>query len=322
MGRTERLFRITSLLREVKKIRFDEMLNRLGVSPATLKRDLKYLRENLGTPIHYDAFERAYQLGLHGYRSKQEIPGFWFDEAELLALAFAGRLLEDLAPPQKLAPRLKSVMDRLTSALPRVALQTHWMDRVRLFMPGRREMNSAVFDAVTTAMLQRRRLRLVYFTRSRGVRSDRVVSPQRLIFQRAWYLDAQCHKVNALRRFALDAMESSVVLDEPAQDIELSTLERLFDGTYGAFPGEANRWATLRFSQPAAQWVARETWHPMQRMQQLKDGAIELVVPYRDTTELVMDIMRHGDQVEVIGDEHLVSAVKQRVRALCRRYGF
>lgn len=82
MGRTERLFRITSLLRETKRIRFNDMLDRLGVSPATLKRDLKYLRENLGTPIHYDAFERAYQLGTSGQRARQEIPGFWFNEAE------------------------------------------------------------------------------------------------------------------------------------------------------------------------------------------------------------------------------------------------
>jgi len=320
MGRTERLFRITSLLRETKRIRFNDMLDRLGVSPATLKRDLKYLRENLGTPIHYDAFERAYQLGTSGQRARQEIPGFWFNEAELMALAFACRLLEDLDPDQKLAPRLKTVMQRLTTALPVNALQSGWMERVRLFMPGRREANSTVFDAVTTALLQRRRLQLVYFTRSRGVRTQREVSPQRLVFQKAWYLDAHCHQSHDLRRFALDAMESAQVVDLAAHETDLALLERLFDGTYGAFAGEANRWATLRFSASAAQWVAREQWHPLQRMRRMEDGSLELVLPYRDTTELVMDILRHGDQVEVLGDAGLVQAVKDRVRALQRRY--
>ncbi len=320
MGRTERLFRITSLLREAKKIRFTEMLDRLDVSPATLKRDLKYLRENLGTPIHYDAFERAYQMDTNGHKGKREIPGFWFDESELLALAFACRLLEELDPHQQLAPRLRLVIERLTASLPKDAWQGDWMDRIRLFMPGRREVSSQIFDAASAAVLQRRRLRIRYFTRSRDVRSDREVSPQRLIFQKAWYLDAHCHKVNALRRFSLDAIESATVLDESTFDIDLARLEQMFDGTYGAFAGEPTRWATLLFSPVAARWVAQETWHPLQRSRTMADGRLELLVPYRETTELVMDVLRHGDQVEVVGDDDLVRAIRERVRALSRRY--
>ena len=320
MGRTERLFRITSLLRETKKIRFSEMLSRLDISPATLKRDLKYLRENLGTPIHYDAFERAYQMDTAGHRGKREIPGFWFDESELLALAFACRLLEQLDPQQKLAPRLRLVMERLTASLPRDGWQGDWMDRIRLFMPGRREVSAEIFDAVTAAVLQRRRIRMRYFTRSRGVRSEREISPQRLIFQKAWYLDAYCHRVEALRRFSLDAIEFAAVLDCATHDVDLPVLERLFDGAYGAFPGESNRWATLLFSPSSAQWVELETWHPMQRKRWMTDGRLELMVPYRDATELVMDILRHGDQVEVVGDEDLVRSLKERVRALAKRY--
>ncbi len=320
MGRTERLFRITSLLREAKKIRFTEMLDRLDISPATLKRDLKYLRENLGTPIYYDAFERAYQMDTNSHKGKREIPGFWFDESELLALAFACRLLEELDPHQQLAPRLRLVIERLTASLPKDAWQGDWMDRIRLFMPGRRQVASEIFDSVAAAVLQRRRLRIRYFTRSRDARSDREISPQRLIFQKAWYLDAHCHKVNELRRFSLDAIESASVLDTAAYDIDLARLEQMFDGTYGAFVGEPTRWATLIFSPVAARWVALETWHPMQRSRTMADGRLELLVPYRETTELVMDVLRHGDQVEVVGDEDLVRAVRERVRALTRRY--
>lgn len=320
MGRTERLFRITSLLREAKKIRFTEMLDRLDVSPATLKRDLKYLRENLGTPIHYDAFERAYQMDTNGHKGKREIPGFWFDESELLALAFACRLLEELDPNKQLAPRLRLVIERLTASLPKDAWQGDWMDRIRFFMPGRREVSSQIFVAVASAVLQRRRLRIRYFTRSRDVRSDREVSPQRLIFQKAWYLDAHCHKVNALRRFSLDAIESVTVLDASTVDIDLARLEQMFDGAYGAFAGEPTRWATLLFSPESARWVAQETWHPLQRSRKMPDGRLELLVPYRETTELVMDVLRHGDQVEVVGDDDLVRAIRERIRTLSSRY--
>lgn len=320
MGRTERLFRITSLLRDVKKIRFSDMLDRLAVSPATLKRDLKYLREQLGTPIEYDAFDRTYRIEGTSHRTRQELPGLWFSEPELLALAFATRLIEEIDPQAKMAPRLDLVIQRIEPLLSREGAQARLLDRVRLVMPGKREVDSQAFDAVATALMQRRRVRLCYRTRSRNSTGQRDVSPQRLVFHKTWYLDAWCHKAGELRRFALDAIESARSLDTPAQEIALAQIERLFDGAYGAFPGEPNRWATLLFSASAAQWVERETWHPMQRRRKLADGSLELVLPYREPTELVMDILRHGDQVEVLGDDSLLATIRNRVRALASRY--
>jgi predicted DNA-binding transcriptional regulator YafY len=44
------------------------------------------------------------------------------------------------------------------------------------------------------------------------------VSPQRLVhYRNTWYLDAWCHRVDALRRFALDAIEEAQVLDRKAR---------------------------------------------------------------------------------------------------------
>ncbi len=320
MGRTERLFRITSLLRDTKSLRFDEILQKLDISPATLKRDLRYLREQLGTPIAYDAFERTYKIHAAGPQARKELPGLWFSEAELHALAFGHRLLEELAPQQKLAPRLKSVIQRVERLMSQEEGRSQLIDRVRLVVPGKREVDGEAFDVVTTAMMKRRQVRLRYFTRSRGTSSERNVSPQRIVFYRTWYLDAWCHKANELRRFALDAVQEAEPLESPAREVPLRQVERLFDGAYGSFPGEPNRWATLLFSREAAQWVERETWHPMQRMRRLPDGQLELVVPYREPTELVMDILRHGDQVEVQGDDFLAAAVKRCVRSLANKY--
>lgn len=320
MGRTERLFRITSLLRDTKSLRFEDILQRLGISPATLKRDLKYLREQLGTPIEYDAFERSYKIAANGPHGRKELPGLWFSEAELHALALAHRLLEQLDPQQKLVPRLTSVIQRAERLLSQQAGRIQLLDRVRLVIPGKRDVNAEAFDVITTALAQRRQVQMRYFTRSRGASSQRCVSPQRIVFYRTWYLDAWCHRANELRRFALDAVESVTATQALALEIPLHLVERLFDGAYGAFPGEPNRWATLVFSPTAAQWVERETWHPMQRMRRLEDGHLELVLPYREPTELAMDILRHGEHVEVQGDELLAAALQRHVVALARKY--
>ena len=81
MGRTERLLKLANLLRGRRKLRFDQLLERLDVSRATLKRDLKYLREQLGTPIgSHDLFiaaharSRGLTLVTHNIREFARVP--------------------------------------------------------------------------------------------------------------------------------------------------------------------------------------------------------------------------------------------------------
>lgn len=39
-----------------------EQLHAIGISRATLNRDLKMMRDEFGAPLKYDAFERGYRL--------------------------------------------------------------------------------------------------------------------------------------------------------------------------------------------------------------------------------------------------------------------
>mgnify|MGYP002653938150 CR=1 FL=1 len=62
--------------------------------------------------------------------------------------------------------------------------------RVHVFQTGVRRRISSSFPTVAHAVMTRRRLRMRYWTRSRDSVTERVVSPQRLIFYRGnWYLD-------------------------------------------------------------------------------------------------------------------------------------
>jgi predicted DNA-binding transcriptional regulator YafY len=162
---------------------------------------------------------------------------------------------------------------------------------------------------------------LRYFSRGRQAESLRSVSPQRLTHWRnTWYLDAWCHASDGLRRFALDAVREARLLNEPALDMPLAALEAELDAGYGAYTGSQVQWATLWFSAEAAQWVAHEQWHPKQQLKRRKDGSLELRLPYTDPTELAMDLLRHGDQAEVLGPPALRQWVAQRLQAAALRY--
>ena len=51
MDRTERFYKIDQLLGEQRVVPFDVLEEKLGVSRATVKRDLEYMRNRLNAPI-------------------------------------------------------------------------------------------------------------------------------------------------------------------------------------------------------------------------------------------------------------------------------
>jgi predicted DNA-binding transcriptional regulator YafY len=324
MSNTERLYKIERLIRTRGIVSFAVMLHELEVSPATLKRDLEYLRSRLGAPIEYDRAENGYRFGAAYAGERHELPGLWFDEAELYSLLMAHQLLagldEEGALARHLAPLVARIHELLGSGDGSAAGEA-LRQRVRIVSAMRRPVPSRFFQRVAQALLQRRRLHLKYLTRARRESGERDVSPQRLTHYRGtWYLDAWCHRVEGLRRFALDAIEEAEVLGAKAREVPAAQLEAAMDAGYGIYAGGKPHWATLRFEATAALWARHEQWHAQQRGRWLDDGRYELELPYAAEQELVMDILRLGEEVQVVQPASLRRSVQARLAAALARY--
>ena len=324
MDRTERFYKIELLLRSRGCVSFAALQAELDVSPATLKRDLQYLRDRLSAPIVYDAFDNGYRFAAPAGGERHELPGLWFSENEIHALLTMHQLLAGLDDDGVLARHLQPLMDKLQGMLGAdESAARELMRRVKVIGTARRRAPSRHFELLGSALMQRRRLHLRYFKRSDRSTSDREVSPQRLInYRNTWYLDAWCHASDGLRRFALDAVRDAALLDAKAKSVAVRELEAELDAGYGIYGGAGAKvkWATLVFDAEAAQWVANEEWHPQQRARWRPDGRYELQVPYSDATELTMDILRHGDSVVVTGDKALAASIQTRLRSALARY--
>jgi len=99
VNKTERIFKIEQLIAARRPVSFRELRDGLEISPATLKRDLEYLRSRMKTPILYDREANAYCMGRRrGEPERVEFPGLWFNAAEAAALLTMQRLLEELQP--------------------------------------------------------------------------------------------------------------------------------------------------------------------------------------------------------------------------------
>ena len=328
MDRTERFYRIELLIKRQAGVSFEQLLSELEVSPATLKRDLQYLRDRMDAPIVYARDENVYRFAdaaetaVNGGPSlrpvsakKHELPGVWFSEKELHALLTMHQLIAGLDDGGVLGRHLQPLLDKLHGMLGATGDEAQsLMRRVRIVNPAKRAVTSRWFEEAVSAVLSRRRLLISYYTRSKRSESERVLSPQRLLhYRNTWYLDAWCHASEGLRRFALDAVRSAKVLDEPARELPLSEVEAALDQGYGIFGGARLRWATLHFSAEAAQWVAQEEWHPQQQAKPQADGSLRMRIPYSDSTELVMDVLRHGPNVQVLSPPELVDEVRDQL---------
>ncbi|MDH5227344.1 MAG: WYL domain-containing protein [Gammaproteobacteria bacterium] len=322
MERTERFYKIQSLLRSRHFVSTQQFMTELGVSRATFKRDLEYLRDRMHAPIVFDRDHEAYGFDPKVADSQLwQLPGLWFSAEELQALLTMDSLLGDLQPgvlSEMIAPlrkRLRGLLESGEHSAESIAR------RIRILTMGARRVAPAHFRTLATAVLTRRRLRLRHLRRQSGELLEREVSPQRLVHYRDnWYLDAFCHQRQALRTFGLDAIEQATALEQDAQEIAEDALESHYASSYGIFGGTATHEAVLRFSPTSARWVSRETWHPAQQGMLQPDGSYVLRFPYAQEPELVMDILRYGADVQVLAPATLRAAVAGRLRAAARLY--
>ncbi|MGM9482223.1 helix-turn-helix transcriptional regulator [Roseateles sp. NT4] len=316
MDRTERFYKIEQLIRSRGCVSFATLIEALEVSPATLKRDLAYLRERMDAPIEYDAGENGYRFGQQWRGGKHELPGVWFNEAELHALLTMQQMLAGLDEQGVVGRHLQPMFDKITGMLGVDAAEADELRRrVKLIGTARRRVASDSFETVGSAVVKRRRLAIRYRKKRDAVAGEREISPQRLVHHRyAWYLDAWCHASDAYRRFALDGIETATLLETAAKPVPLSELEAELDQGYGIFAGGIPREAELVFSAGTAAWVSREEWHPAQQSEFLPDGRWCLRLPYVDDTELLMDLLRHAGQVEVVAPTALREAFAARLK--------
>jgi predicted DNA-binding transcriptional regulator YafY len=321
MDRTERFYKIDQLLKDSKVVTFARFQEALGVSRATLKRDLVYMRDRFNAPIEFDRSANGYRFGKTRAGPRYELPGLWFNATEIYALLTTLQLLGNLQPGI-LGAQVPALVERLRAILG--SSDHSWKEvekRIRIFQPEHREGNAAWFSVIAAALLKRSRLWIRHYNRNEDRVTEREVSPQRLVHYRDnWYLDAYCHLREDLRSFAVDAIQNAGLKETTAKEVPKAELDEYLGSGYGIFAGRKVEWATLKFTPRAARWVSAQRWHPDERHRVEKDGSYVLEIPYADDRELVMEIMKFGPDVEVLAPVVLRKHVADLHKEAARRY--
>ncbi len=325
MSGMERIYQIDQILAGRRFVPRNELQEQLGVSWATLKRDLVYMKDRLNAPIIFDRELGGYRFESEGKRvgPQYELPGIWFSAEEIHALLTMQHLLSNLDTGGLLGPHVKPLLARLTGILDSTDNSVDEVQRrIKIETLGSRKFHLDHFQTVGSALLGRKRLIIRYHARGSNETTEREVSPQRIIYYRDnWYLDAWCHLRKGLRAFSVDAIEHAVITTKPAKDVSEKRLNELLGSGYGIFSGDKVLWATLLFTPERARWVMPERWHPKQEGRLLEDGSYELKFPYTDDRELIMDIMKYGGDCRVMAPKGLQERVAAELERGLKQYG-
>lgn len=322
MDRFDRIFLLhKELVRARVPVSCARLEEALECARATVIRTIGDMRDHLGAPIVYDRARNGYLYAQDEHGGRYELPGLWFNAEETFALLACHQLLRSLQPGL-LDSEIDPLRQRLEKLLAtRQGGKGQLAKRVRILGMARRVPRADVFGPTSSALTLRRQLEFAYDGRGRGTRSQRCVSPQRLVHYRDnWYLDAWDHAAAGLRTFAVERMQDVRISATRAHEVPDATLDAELAGGYGIFSGAPTATAVLRFSALRARWIADETWHPEQVARWLDDGRYELQVPYSDARELAMDILRCGEDCEVVAPAPLRAQIRARLRAALACY--
>lgn len=325
MSQTERINQIVHLLETSRyPVAIERFLEDLEISRATFKRDLAYLRDRLHVPIEWQNGEP----GQRGYVLRRTsdtdggstIQGLWFNPSEIYALLTMHQLASNM-DPGLITDQTRGLLTRITQLLGQADDNPdEILSRIQILHSSSFRAQAPWFQTVARATLRQRQIEIEYYTRSKGSFSSRTVSPKRLLHYREnWYLAAWCHRTDELRLFSLDAMASATVKSASAKRVRRQLLDDFIGSGFGIFGGRAVNRAKLRFSSGQSRWIKDEVWHVDQKRSW--DGErLVLEVPYSHAAEILMEILRHGPDVEVLGPPALRRQAQERLKQAVALY--
>ncbi len=322
MDRFDRIFTIHKILSSRKTpISHQELEEKAEASRSTITRTITAMRNYFEAPIEYDHSRNGYYYNQKEGEHPFEIPGLWFNSDELFALITTQKLLSDIQPGL-LEDSIGAFRHRIDQLLKgKVTGKGEIAKRVRILQSTPRNTDVADFRKITSALVNRQRINVLYHSRSKDETSERMISLQRLIYyQDNWYLDAYCHKQQALRIFSLDRLKPIYIDEQKSLEIDKQELNDYFTQTFGIFAGQATDTAELKFSDTAARWVADEKWHPNEKGEVQRDGSYILKVPYGNPTELIQEILKYGDDVEVLSPLELREQIREILLKTLEKY--
>ena len=180
-----------------------------------------------------------------------------------------------------------------------------------------------LFSKIIDAMKNNNRIKIWYYTVSKGTESERVVDPYGLVCKRQnWYLVGHCNKNNEVRTFRVDQIRDihRYVHDQFNYPADFSLKEHMGQA-WGVIRDNHVCRVKLKFKAPVVHMPKTTTYHPSQQIEEvLPDGSVIVVYEVCGLAELTSWIIQWGDNVEVLEPQELRVRVRDTVLRIAKMY--
>jgi predicted DNA-binding transcriptional regulator YafY len=278
---TRALSRLKQIHEEISAGRFPntrtlaELLER---SERTIKRDLSFMRDQLGAPLIYDHACRGWRYDEPGWA----LPPLKFNEGELLAFFTAAEVLRATGHAPE-AVLLRAALAKLAAFLPaEVSVNLAALAEALTFQPlPRVAVEPETLQTLARAAAERRTVSFDYHSQHRNEDTRREADVLLLHnFAGDWYAIAFDHLRGEVRDFHAGRIKRLTLtanyFDPPAG---WNADEYLRRGFYMMRGGRATT-VQIVFDSYQARWMKeRIAFHPDERREDLPDGGLRLTFP-------------------------------------------
>ncbi len=308
MDKFDRIQHLDRILRNRKTpISLRDLAQRLECSEKTAKRAIDTLRNYCNAPVYYDSKAKGWA---YSKNEKFELPGIWLTAEEIQGFAAMFQLFSAMEA-EALSTNLKPVKEQIEKLLKSRGLNENiFRDKVKYRPTNKQSHDFLTLSKIADALQQNYQLTIEYLD-YKEQKTKRNISPQTLVYYTEnWYVDAWCHYRQDLRSFMLPRIESVTRTKQKAKKISQKELNEYFLSSYGIFSGKPRRTAKLRVFPEKAREAASRQWHPDQAAHWEND-CLMLEIPYNEDTELLRDILKYGNDIEVLSPSRLRNKVKR-----------
>jgi len=293
------------------------------VAQRTIQRDL----EKFSGIFPLECDDRSKPFGW--YWSKDagtlDIPGM--DSHAALAFYLAKQYLEPILPREtvkQLAPHFATAT-KMLDKLQTEKGTTAWADKVRVLRQGPDlaipDVDSAVQDAVYSALLLNRKVEVEYRSRNTGAIKKYSISPLGLVLKNGiFYLPCTAAEYDDVRLLTLHRIQSATKLDIPSSVPKGFNLDKYIASGKLSF-GEGVK---IKFKAAVSSSVAfhlnERTLDPKQKITEQPDGNYLLEATVLETSELRFWLRGYDEEIEVLEPAELRKELYESAKALVSKY--
>lgn len=288
----------------------------LEVDSRTIQRDIAFLRDQLGAPLEFCRKHNGYMLTDQSWT----LPSFQLTEGELVSVFLAERLIRqyrgtpfesDLS--QAFERIVRMLPDEITVSLAAVS------DTLSVTPCVLTTQDVETFRLLTTAVQQRKQLRLLYWSASQNRDTDRIVDPLHLsLVDNDWYLIAWCHTRKEIRMFSTvrirGAEPTGTKFDRP-EDFDITVY---LGNSFRAVRGDGDQTWTVRlkFRSEMAGRIREKIWHHSQTLEDHPDGSVIMHLQVSSLIEIRRWVLYWGADCEVLEPQELKHDVAETARQI------